>query len=300
MIRNKVKLLQSVSNVVVNQNSMSTHKLFEGSDHSDLYAKFRPRPPTTIMDQIMTFRERSNNIGLALDVGAGSGQFTRLLVPHCEQIMASDVSETQVDEGKRDEELSGVEWRVGSAEYIEEVKDKSVDLVSVCQALHWFDIPAFYKEMDRILAPTGVLAVVGYHFTRPGPGMGDLESPLTECMMSLYQTTKPYWDHKRTLVDTGYQTIPPPDPQIFTRMERHDNHWTDVRGASLLDWSGYISSWSGVRSMAKDKGEEEVDQMLHKFRRKCANIMGMENLPEDNIMLELRTNYWVIFYQKKQ
>ena len=31
--------------------------------------------------------------------------------------------------------------------------DESVQLVTTCQACHWFDMPAFYKEVHRILQP---------------------------------------------------------------------------------------------------------------------------------------------------
>lgn len=45
----------------------------------------------------------------------------------------------------------------------------SASLVFTCQAVHWFDIPAFYAEADRALAPGGVLAVAGYDFTDAAP-----------------------------------------------------------------------------------------------------------------------------------
>ena len=47
--------------------------------------------------------------------------------------------------------------------------DNSVDLVSICQALHWLDVEMFYSEVSRVLVKGGVLAVVGYHMTRAAP-----------------------------------------------------------------------------------------------------------------------------------
>ena len=50
--------------------------------------------------------------------------------------------------------------------------DQSVDLVSCCQAIHWFDIPKFYQEVNRVLKPEqGVLAIYGYHLTGPSPSV---------------------------------------------------------------------------------------------------------------------------------
>ncbi len=42
------------------------------------------------------------------------------------------------------------------------VESGSVQLVNSTQAVHWFDLPIFFKEVDRILCPGGVLAVSGY------------------------------------------------------------------------------------------------------------------------------------------
>ena len=57
---------------------------------------------------------------------------------------------------------------VGSGERLE-VEDSSLDLVTICQALHWLDLDTFYSEVERVLRPGGVLAVVGYHMTRAAP-----------------------------------------------------------------------------------------------------------------------------------
>ncbi len=38
----------------------------------------------------------------------------------------------------------------------------SARLVTVAQALHWFDLARFFSEVRRVLAPDGVLAVISY------------------------------------------------------------------------------------------------------------------------------------------
>ena len=42
------------------------------------------------------------------------------------------------------------------------VPSSSADLVTVSTAAHWFDLPRFLREVDRVLAPGGVLAMYGY------------------------------------------------------------------------------------------------------------------------------------------
>ena len=51
--------------------------------------------------------------------------------------------------------------RVGPAEQID-VPSGSVQLVASATAAHWFDLPRFFKEVDRILCPNGVVALSCY------------------------------------------------------------------------------------------------------------------------------------------
>lgn len=62
--------------------------------------------------------------------------------------------------------------RVSQAEKIN-AADQSVQLVTACHAAHWFDLPAFYREVHRVLVPNGVLALYGYEF--PSFVTGDSE-----------------------------------------------------------------------------------------------------------------------------
>lgn len=40
--------------------------------------------------------------------------------------------------------------------------DGSASLITVAQAAHWFDLPAFYREVRRVGAPGGVVALISY------------------------------------------------------------------------------------------------------------------------------------------
>lgn len=42
------------------------------------------------------------------------------------------------------------------------LSDHSADLITVAQAIHWFNFDVFYAEVRRVLKPKGCLAVIGY------------------------------------------------------------------------------------------------------------------------------------------
>ena len=81
----------------------SSTRQFEEVSHSQIYAKYRPVPPPSLMEQIIAFsgeqkEEKERRERVALDVGCGSGQFTRLLTAHFSRVLATDVSRAQVDQ----------------------------------------------------------------------------------------------------------------------------------------------------------------------------------------------------------
>ena len=90
---------------------------------------------------------------------------------HFEKVIGIDVSSAQIEQAQKLGLSNKVQFQVGPAEKLENFKDSSVDLVSCCQAIHWFDFAAFYQEVDRVLRPQGgLLAIYGYHLTEPvGP-----------------------------------------------------------------------------------------------------------------------------------
>jgi len=296
----KLCTLPSVCTVRVRSMASSTRQ-FENAGHSSIYAKFRPVPPQSLIDHILKFHHQSlpppqhtpPPLNLAVDVGCGSGQFTQLLTGHCTSVLATDVSQAQVDQAMLQLNYPNVLVQRGTGEQID-VDDCSVDLVTVCQALHWMDVDKFYNEVNRVLVPGGTLAVIGYHFTRPTPSMSH-SAALAEEMMRVYQTTGPYWSERRALVDNAYKTIPMAN---FSNMERDDmEHFTDIV-ATLEDWKGYIMSWSGVQTFTREKGQIETTKLMDEFVKSCLDILGSSDQNIANIELKLRTQYWVILYKK--
>jgi len=273
--------------------AVMTENLFKGSEHSSLYDKFRPVAPSSLIQQINEFYE-GDKFEMCVDVGCGTGQFTKLLIPLADKIIGTDVSETQLAQAKANIRDEKVEFRLGAGERIA-VDDGSVDLVTISQALHWLKFDEFYDEVNRVLKDGGVLAVIGYHFTRPARELGARGDELYTCLNDLWKSTLPHWTHHRKLVCDGYQDIP--RPEMLRDYSRSDDHRT-VINASIYDWAGYVSSWSGFQAMRKKDGVEKADQLLDQFKSKCLRILDRENENPSEVVLKMETNYWLILYRK--
>ena len=64
-----------------------------------------------------------------------------------------------------------------------EFEPESVDLVVVCQAVHWFDVPKFYEEAKKVLTKGGALAILSYaqfQLTSDEKGAEPLNTLITE------------------------------------------------------------------------------------------------------------------------
>ncbi|XP_071543819.1 putative methyltransferase DDB_G0268948 isoform X5 [Panulirus ornatus] len=180
------------------------HRFFEGTAHAAVYAKFRPQTPATLTDRVISFltEKYKESLAAAADVGCGSGQSTQVLGPHFASVTGLDISEAQISEATKQNTRTNISFKVSGAEKLP-FPNSSLQLVTAGQACHWFDLPKFYQEVDRVLVPGGVLALYGYLF--PQPIHGDLTEKLGDIIEDVYKKdTGGYWGSGRTDVDAAY------------------------------------------------------------------------------------------------
>ncbi len=213
------------------------------SKQSPNYARFRPSYPEELFDylaQIAPARE------LAWDCATGTGQAARGLYLHFQQVFASDASTAQIESAGC---TPGIEFRCANVEH-SGLPESCVDLVSVAQALHWFDLPAFYAEVRRVLKPGGVLAVWCYHLLST--------DPLIDSLLDHYytHTVGSYWPPERRWIESGYSDLPFPFAELQTP------HFTMQADWTLEQLYGYLRTWSSGERYHADRGYDPLD-ILH-------------------------------------
>ena len=92
-----------------------------------------------------------------VDVGAGTGKFTRLLARPGRRVIAVEPSAGMLAELRR--ELPRVEAWQGTGERMP-LPDASADAVTFAQSWHWVDVSAACREVSRVLRPGGTLGLV--------------------------------------------------------------------------------------------------------------------------------------------
>ncbi|MGP6171882.1 class I SAM-dependent methyltransferase [Microbacterium sp. A196] len=119
------------------------------------YDRFRPGFPDAAAEDIVPKR-----VDAVLDLGAGTGKFTELLIERADRVVAVEPSAAMLDVLRA--KLPSVESLDGGAESIP-LPDESVDAVTVAQAFHWFDRDAACTEIRRVLVPGGTLGLLWNH-----------------------------------------------------------------------------------------------------------------------------------------
>jgi len=225
------------------------------SGQAGSYAHYRPGYPAELFDYLA---ERAPSRSLAWDCATGSGQAACELAKRFHSVIASDASQAQIDAARP---CPGVTYRTALAEQSGQ-EDASVDLVTVAQALHWFDLESFYREVKRVLRPNGLLAVWSYNLLR-------IEPAIDRLIDRFYgETLADYWPAERRRVEKGYADLPFPfspaaDPPLFNMTAQ----W------SLPQLLGYLGTWSATARFREATGQDPLPSLAE-------NLLPVWGAPE--------------------
>jgi SAM-dependent methyltransferase len=132
-----------------------------GADrNASSYERGRPSYPTTAVEQLA----RTLTIGpgrTVVDLGAGTGKFTRLLAATGATVVAVEPQAAMRDEllASLVPASASVSILDGGAESIP-LPDASVDVVCAATAFHWFDHEVAMPEIARVLRDGGGLGLI--------------------------------------------------------------------------------------------------------------------------------------------
>lgn len=218
------------------------------SSQSQDYARYRPAYPPALFEYIYT---KVKNFDLAWDCGTGNGQSAIQLSKRFTKVYATDISEQQLDNA---ELTNNVAYAKEPAERTT-LADNSVDLVTVAQALHWFDLPAFYKEVNRVAKIDAVLVAWTYNLL-------SVNDTVDAHIHDFYfNALHGYWHIERNYVDTGYANLPFPYTGMDCPQFYIETSWR------LEDLIGYLNTWSGLKKFISVNKSNPTDKLREDLRR---------------------------------
>ncbi len=218
------------------------------SDGASAYARHRPSYPAVFVDRLVGLC-RSHS--LALDIGCGTGQFSRLLAERFSQVIATDISRQQINQAVAH---PLIDYRNESAEHIQ-IESGCADLIVAAQAAHWFDLPLFYKEITRVAAPSAIIALVTY-------GVPSIEGNLDSLLQHFYwHKIHRFWPPERRHVETGYADLDFPFDEVIMAGFSIERDW------NLSQFIGYVKTWSA----AKNAQREGASSLIEAFENEISD-----------------------------
>ena len=217
------------------------------SGHAAIYRDARPRYPRELYDWLAAQCARR---ALAWDAGCGNGQASVELGERFDAVLATDPSAPQVANAIAHPRVA---YRVEPAESCS-AASASVDLVTVAQALHWFDFARFFAEVERVLVPGGVFAAWSY-------GLMHIEPAFDAVVQELYEPVLgPYWPPERAHVEAGYTTIPVPFAPLAPPPFAMRARWSFEQAVA------YLETWSALQRYRKATGRDPLTEMGGRLR----------------------------------
>ena len=203
------------------------------------YARYRIDYPAALYDWLLPQvpgRER------AWDCATGNGQVASVLAEHFVRVNATDLSASQLAQAAP---RPNVYYQTARAEHTP-FPAQRFDLITVAQAVHWFEPEAYHAEVRRVARPGAVLAEWGYGLVHISPEIDPL-------IQHFYRATMgPYWDANRWHLDDEYARIPFP----FAKVRRA--HFAVRRQWSAEWFLQYLRTWSSVAKYQQERGEDAV------------------------------------------
>jgi len=212
------------------------------STQSDKYAKYRPTYPLDLFEFLNLKVQDKHN---AWDCGTGNGQVAYELAKTFDNVFATDISQSQIDNALKADNIS---YSVQPAEKTN-FDNGLFDLIVVAQAIHWFDFDKFYTEVKRTAKDNALICVIGY-------GKLEIYEQIDNIIADFYDNViGKYWDKERKYIDDNYKTIPFPFDEIQTPNFVNTQYWT------LEHLIGYLNTWSAVKHFIKQNNYNPIDKL---------------------------------------
>jgi ubiquinone/menaquinone biosynthesis C-methylase UbiE len=184
---------------------------------------------------------------VVLELGAGTGKLTRGLVDQGHAVFATEPDEAMLAVLR--ERVPEVSAKVATAEEIP-ANDRSVDVVVVAQAFHWFDHEAALPEIARVLKPGGHVSLVW--------NSRDERIPWVRRMGDILGRQDLDTSSSEHLVHSG----------LFGFMEEATfKHWQEVNRESILDMARSRSSFAVMDDEERERHLAEVLAFYDDFGR---------------------------------
>ena len=222
------------------------------SDRVDNYKKYRPGYPAPLISDLARICGLSPSSTIA-DIGSVTGIFTELLLERGFRVIAVEPNESMRKQAEADLAKYSAFLSVNACAEETGLASDSIDLITVCQAFHWFDRAKSKLEFKRILKADGHLALIWNERLSNTPFMTGYEKLLNQIPEYVASTHKNIGEKEIALYFSPNQF------QILNYPNKQEFDLNGLKGRLLS--SSYIPS-------ENEKGHRELVEEINRLFRK--------------------------------
>jgi ubiquinone/menaquinone biosynthesis C-methylase UbiE len=243
--------------------------MLKHGDYTELagdYARFRPGYAPQVATAILAYLGLKAASVDAVDIGAGTGIWTRLLAARgLRSVVAVEPNDDMRMRGIESSHGSRIVWCKGSAEATG-LPDGSADLVSMASSLHWADFDKTCDEVHRILRPGGVfVALWNPRLIEANPLLVEIEAQLKRLKPDLRRVSSGRSGVTERLTDM--LSAKPQFAEVLYLEGRHTMQQTPEQ---------YIGAWRSVNDLQVQLGPELFRKFLDLTEKRVAGMTAIE------------------------
>ena len=237
------------------------HSMHENpfSTEAEEYAHLRPTYPDNLFAFLATVVPSRE---AAWDCATGNGQAATHLAEYFGRVVATDESGEMIAQATPDPRIT---YRVAEAED-PGLEDRSMDLVTVASAIHWFNLERFYTEVRRIVKPGGTVAAWTYYTPVFGSEVDAIIHGLAHDILGAY------WDERVHYVVEEFHDLPFPFKPIEAPLFQTDMRW------DMQDLLAYFETWSSSIKYREANHESPTRLIEADLARAWGNLQQKQDL----------------------
>jgi SAM-dependent methyltransferase len=230
------------------------------------YAQYRPGYAPSIVPALLALTRRPPSELDAVDIGAGTGLWTRMLAAHnLRSITAIEPSDEMRRHGLLTSQEHNIVWRRGTAEETD-LPARAYDLVSMASSFHWTDFDQACAEFQRILRPGGrFVALWNPRMIELNPLLVEIEREITRLDPSVKRVSS-----GRSGI-TGRLT-----GMLWAKPGFDDVVYLEARHATTQTVEQYLGAWRSVNDLRVQLGPDLFNRFLQFVEHKTAGLAEIE------------------------
>ncbi len=230
------------------------------------YARFRAGYAPQVTTAILGYLGRNAATIDAVDVGAGTGIWTRTLAERgLHSIVAVEPNDEMREQGIEASRGMDIVWRKGSAEATG-LPDGSADLVTMASSFHWADFDRACDEFHRILRSGGVFAALwNPRLIEANPLLVEIEAQITRLKPDVKRVSSGRSGITERL--TEMLGAKPQFAEVLYLEGRHSVQQTPEQ---------YLGAWRSVNDLQVQLGPKLFRKFLDLTEKRIAGLAAIE------------------------